>query len=90
MAPSLMGWRSQFRMVLVAMALVGSTLTAWASQTQAQVLSDGQREKLNERDKFERQANALAPRARRRRPSKPPSQCLPSSARCWEGRAMMR
>jgi len=59
MGPSLLSWRSPLRMVALAAALVGSTLTAWAYPPQAPVLSDAQKERLKERDKLDKQANAF-------------------------------
>jgi hypothetical protein len=40
-------------MIVLATALVGSFHTAWAYQPQTNALSDAQRERLKERDKFE-------------------------------------
>jgi CHAT domain-containing protein/tetratricopeptide (TPR) repeat protein len=52
-------WRSRLRMVVVAAALVGSTLTAWAYAPQAPALSDAQKDRLKERDKLNQQARAF-------------------------------
>src|SRR5271157_1601975 len=59
MGPSLLSWRSQLRMVVVAAALAGSTLTAWAYPPQAPVLSDAQQARLKERDKLDQQVKAF-------------------------------
>ena len=59
MGPSRVVWRTQLRMVVVATALVGPTLTAWAHPPQAPVLSETQKNKLKERDKLDQQAKAF-------------------------------
>ena len=52
-------WRSRLRMVVVAAALVGSTLTAWTYASQEPALSDAQKDRLKERDKLYQEARAL-------------------------------
>jgi tetratricopeptide (TPR) repeat protein len=59
MGTSLLAWRNQLRMLIVAAALFASSLTASSYPAQAPVLSAAQRERLKERDKFEQQANAF-------------------------------
>jgi tetratricopeptide (TPR) repeat protein len=51
-------------MIVVAAALFGPTLTAWAYPPQAPVLSDAQKNRLKERDKLIRQALAFRDRGK--------------------------